>query len=390
MDEFEVAVVGGGQAGLAMGQALTARGRRAGTDFVILEASERIGASWSTRWDSLRLFTPAAHSALPGLAFPGPAQAHPGKDDVAAYLRDYATAFDLAVRTGTRVERMTATDDARGRRGLELATSGGAVRARSVVVATGPFQSPAVPALASRWASHVVQVHSSGYRNPTTLPPGRVLVVGAGNSGVQIAAELAATHQVTLAVGTRAVSLPQRIAGRDLFDWLSRTHLMDVTVDSRAGRKLSTREVLVGTRLRDLTAAGVRFTGPVETMPPGSAWAAGSSTSTAPTALQRPWPEASGSFPTPWSGRPATGPTTPGCPPRRSERTARRCTAVGSPRSRDWPCWDCPGCTPEAPRCSAGSDATPPGSPTTCSPERLAPDLQRGWRDMSGRRAAGR
>ena len=261
MDEFEVAVVGGGQAGLAMGQALTARGRRAGTDFVILEASERIGASWSTRWDSLRLFTPAAHSALPGLAFPGPAQAHPGKDDVAAYLRDYATAFDLAVRTGTRVERMTATDDARGRRGLELATSGGAVRARSVVVATGPFQSPAVPALASRWASHVVQVHSSGYRNPTTLPPGRVLVVGAGNSGVQIAAELAATHQVTLAVGTRAVSLPQRIAGRDLFDWLSRTHLMDVTVDSRAGRKLSTREVLVGTRLRDLTAAGVRLGG---------------------------------------------------------------------------------------------------------------------------------
>lgn len=253
-EQVLVAVVGGGQAGLAMGHALTRRGMRDGNDFVILDAADRVGASW----DSLRLFTPAGHTALPGIPFPGAPDAYPGKDDVAAYLRQYVTRFDLPVRPGIRVERLMR--DPAGP-GFVLTTNRGTVRAGRVVAATGPFQVPAVPRTGAGLASRVVQLHSSGYRNPFQLPASRVVVVGAGNSGAQIATELAATHEVTLAVGTRQPSLPQQFAGRDLFFWLTRTHVMDITVESRLGRRLATTEALIGTRLADVARRGVRLTG---------------------------------------------------------------------------------------------------------------------------------
>jgi putative flavoprotein involved in K+ transport len=254
---LQVAVVGGGQAGLAMGQALTRRGLRGGEDFVILDAADQAGAAWRDRWDSLRLFTPARFSALPGMAFPGPPDAYPGKDDVAAYLAAYTARFDLPVRHRTPVRRLT--QDPAGP-GFVLTTAHGPVRAGAVVVATGPFQVPAVPAIATHLGPQVDQLHSADYRNPAQLPLGPVLVVGAGNSGVQIAADLAATHDVTLAVETSLPHLPQRIAGQDIFTWLTRTRIMNLTVDSRLGRRLSRRgEVLVGTRLHDLTALGVNL-----------------------------------------------------------------------------------------------------------------------------------
>lgn len=257
-ERVDIAIVGGGQAGLAMGHALTRHGRRGGKDIVVFDAADRIGDSWDSRWDSLRLFTPAGHTALPGLPFPGPPDTYPGKGDVAAYLRRYADHFDLPVRSGTRVQRMVR--DPAGS-GFVLTTNRGTVRAGRVVAATGPFQVPAVPRIGADLASRVVQLHSSGYRNATQLPAGRVIVVGAGNSGAQIATELAETHDVTLAVGTRQPSLPQRVAGRDLFFWLTRTHVMDITVQSRLGRRLATKEALIGTRLADIARLGVRLTG---------------------------------------------------------------------------------------------------------------------------------
>ena len=191
------------------------------------------------------------------MAFPGQPDTHRGKDDVAAYLTAYAAHFDLPVQHRTPVRRLTADPEGSG---FVLTTDRGPVRARAVVVATGPFQVPAVPAIATHLGPQVLQLHSADYRNPTQLPPGPVLVVGAGNSGVQIAADLAATHDVTLAVGTHLPHLPQRIAGQDIFTWLTRTRIMNLTVDSRLGRRLSRRgEVLIGTRLRDLTALGVNL-----------------------------------------------------------------------------------------------------------------------------------
>ena len=168
-----------------------------GLRFVVLEAAPELGHVWRSRWDSLKLFTPAQYDALPGMAFPAPADTYPTKDPVADYLQAYAAAFDLPVRLNAQV-----TDLRRAGDDFEVRTADATYRARQVVVATGPFQVPFVPPPAAKLDASVTQVHSADYRNPQALPDGPVLVVGGGNSGFQIAEELAATRQVDLSIAT--------------------------------------------------------------------------------------------------------------------------------------------------------------------------------------------
>jgi putative flavoprotein involved in K+ transport len=246
---LDVVVVGGSQAGLAMAWHL-AQGLR----FVVLEAGPELGHTWRSRWDSLKLFTPAQYDNLPGKAFPAPADTYPTRDPVADYLRAYAEAFDLPVQLNSPVTELRQVQD-----GFEVRTGDRTYRARQVVVATGPFQVSFVPPAADKLDPAVTQVHSAAYRNPQALPEGPVLVVGGGNSGFQIAEELAATRQVDLSIGTRAPMLPQRLAGKDLFWWLTHLGLMRVTVDSRIGRRASQREFIIGSNRRKLSRAGVRF-----------------------------------------------------------------------------------------------------------------------------------
>lgn len=248
----EVAVIGGGQAGLAMGYHLA----RQGTEFLILDAAPRPGDAWRTRWDSLTLFTPARYSALPGMPFPGEPESYPTKDAVADYLEAYAARFDLPVLQGQRVASLRQTGD-----GFVIETGGDRYEAGQVVVATGPFQTPFVPELASGLAPEVVQLHSAGYRNPAQLPPGDVLVVGGGNSGVQIAEELSRTHRVHLSVGERLPRLPERLLGWSIFGWLEGAGLLDVTVDSRLGRRMSLTETLIGKSPGMLRQHGVELVG---------------------------------------------------------------------------------------------------------------------------------
>jgi putative flavoprotein involved in K+ transport len=247
---LDVVVLGGSQAGLAMAWHLQRQGLR----FVVLEAGPEVGHVWRSRWDSLKLFTPAQYDALPGMAFPAPADTYPTKDPVADYLKAYAAAFNLPVRLNARVTRLSKTGD-----DFEVQTADATFRARQVVVATGPFQVPFVPPPAGKLDPAVAQLHSADYRNPQALPAGRVLVVGGGNSGFQIAEELAATRQVDLSIATRYPMLPQRRAGRDLFWWLTRLGLLRVTVTSRLGRRMSRRDFVIGTNRRRLEGKGVRF-----------------------------------------------------------------------------------------------------------------------------------
>lgn len=245
---FDVVVIGGSQAGLAMGYDLAQRGLR----FVILDAGPEIGHVWSSRWDSLTLFTPAQYSSLPGMAFPLPSDTYPSKDDVATYLQSYVSAFDLPVRLNANVTSVTQRDGA-----FVVTTTSDELTAGQVVVATGPFQVPFVPPIADELDETVTQVHSADYRSPSQLPEGHVLVVGGGNSGFQIAEELAATRKVDLAVGKRVPSLPQRFLGKDLFWWLSGIGFMKISTDSRLGRKLAKRDVLIGSSPRGLRQSGV-------------------------------------------------------------------------------------------------------------------------------------
>ena len=248
-DALDVIVVGGGQAGLATAYHL----RRAGLRFLVVDAGTEIGAAWCSRWDSLRLFTPAQYDALPGMPFPAPADTYPTKDQVADYLRDYAARFDLPVLLSCAVTRLEHCGDR-----FAVHTSQGRLHARQVVVATGPFQSPVVPGLAADLGPGIQQLHSAAYRSPAQLPHGPVVVVGAGNSGRQIAHELSATHPVTLAVGTESLELPQRLLGRDLFWWLTRLGVLDKTDRSLLARRMRARgDLVIGTPMRELREAGV-------------------------------------------------------------------------------------------------------------------------------------
>ena len=243
--DVEVAVVGAGQAGLAIGRYLKQQGRR----FVLLERAGEIAPAWRERWESLTLFTPRRYSALPGLLFAGDPDGYPPRDQVVAYLERYAETFALPVELDSEAKELERGDDGRFR----LEVDGRALAADQVVVATGPFQTPFVPTLAERVSADVFQTHAVGYRRPDDVPPGRVVVVGGGNTGFQIAKELSATHDVVLAIGSRQKPLPQRVVGRDLFWWLTKARILDKTVESRLGRKLSTRDTLIGSSPREMT-----------------------------------------------------------------------------------------------------------------------------------------
>ncbi|MGH3010578.1 MAG: flavin-containing monooxygenase [Gaiellaceae bacterium] len=253
-ERFETVIVGGGQAGLAVGYHLARRERR----FVILDAAERVGDSWRGRWDSLRVYTPARYSGLPGMRFPARGFSYPGKDDVAAYLEAYAARFDLPVRTGVTVEAISNKGN-----GYVLAADGRRLEAENVVIASGAFHALQVPAFASELDPGIVQLGSTEYRNPSQLQDGGVLVVGAGNSGAEIALETARAHPTWISgrhpgsEPTRAGSLPDRMLMP--FFWLLITHV--VTVRTPIGRKVEPKvregTPLARVRPKDLEAAGV-------------------------------------------------------------------------------------------------------------------------------------
>jgi putative flavoprotein involved in K+ transport len=250
LDKVQAVVVGGGQAGLATAYELARRG----VGLVVLEAEERIGTQWRLRWDSLRLFTPARHDALPGSEFPAPASNFPGKDQMADYLEAYVRDARLPVRTGVRALTLTRSDSA-----YVLQTTAGTLLAEHVVVATG-YQRPKVPAFAADIRSDVTQLHAGEYRNPGQLI-GDVLVVGAGTSGVEIAIEAAQAGHRTVLAGRGTGAIPPIVYAFDgkLF-WFYANRIASLRTPMGRRMKpliLAHGAQLVRLKMADAIAAGV-------------------------------------------------------------------------------------------------------------------------------------
>jgi putative flavoprotein involved in K+ transport len=256
-ERVETLIIGAGQSGLSVGYFLA----RMGSEFLILDANERVGDVWRHRWDSLRLFTPARFAGLAGMPFPAPPHSFPTKDEMADFLEAYAARFVLPVRTGVRVDRLTRVGD------RFLVTAGERrFEADNVVVAMSGYQKPRVPSFAAELSPEIVQVHSRDYRNPGDLREGGVLVVGCGNSGAEIGLELAKDHP-TWVSGPSTGHIPFDIEGRAGRLVLVRLVLRFlfhrvITVATPIGRKVRPRALvrgapLVRTRPRALEAAGV-------------------------------------------------------------------------------------------------------------------------------------
>ncbi|HKI56741.1 MAG TPA: NAD(P)-binding domain-containing protein [Trueperaceae bacterium] len=254
---LQTVVIGAGQAGLAVGYHL----QRMDLPFVILEGNARVGDTWRRRWDSLRLFTPARYDGLPGMPFPAPRNSFPSKDAMADFLEAYAARFELPVRTGVRVTRLWRD----GHRFL-LDTPQGRLEAAQVVVAMANYQRPSVPAFASELDPAIRQLHSAEYRNTAQLRPGPALVVGAGNSGAEIALELSRDRATWLSgngTGEIPFDIKNATARRLLVPLVLRVVFHRVlTIGTPIGRKVRPRLVgrggpLIRTRMRDLSAAAV-------------------------------------------------------------------------------------------------------------------------------------
>jgi putative flavoprotein involved in K+ transport len=230
-DSIETIVIGGGQSGLATSYHL----KRLGLNHVVLDENERVGSAWRKRWESLRLFTPGRYNRLPGMPYPGPPRSLPGKDDIADYLESYAARFELPVRNGVKVDRITAEGD------FYLVVAGDETfMADNVVIATGAFRNPRIPDFAASLNPDIVQIHSVNYQRASQVPGGPVLVVGAGQSGAEIALDMAAEHQVWLSGADRGEEpgRPGSVANRIITPIMVFAATKVINVANPLGRKV--------------------------------------------------------------------------------------------------------------------------------------------------------
>ena len=254
--EVETIVIGGGQAGLSVGYGLA----KAGRPFLILDANDRIGDAWRNRWDSLKLFTPTYLNGLDGMPFPGKQHSFISKDEMADYLEGYAKKYNLPVQTNTQVDRLCENGN-----GFIVTSGNKTFKAKHVVVAMSNYQKPKVPDFAKNISPDIIQLHSKDYRNPSQLKDGKVLIVGAGNSGADIALELASELQTYLSgkdVGHVPFQIDTFIARYLLIRMVRFVGHHILTIRTAIGRKIRPKVLasggpLVRVKPDDLTAAGV-------------------------------------------------------------------------------------------------------------------------------------
>ncbi|WNC73756.1 NAD(P)/FAD-dependent oxidoreductase [Thalassotalea psychrophila] len=241
---YDYIVVGGSQAGLAMGYQL----KKLDVSFLIVDSGNEIGSAWLNRWDSLTLFTPKQYNGLPGLPYQGPNE-YPTKVDVAAYLTNYVSKFKLPIQLKTTVQALHKNNQT-----YTLDTSMGELHCKNVVVATGPFHTPFIPDCAANIDAGITQLHSSAYKGPKQLQQGDTLVVGGGDSAVQILAEISETDRTCYSSGINSLaSLPQSFLGKTLWWWLKNIGVLSLSKYSYLGKQIAKRmQPVIGTNVKKL------------------------------------------------------------------------------------------------------------------------------------------
>ncbi|USB33657.1 NAD(P)/FAD-dependent oxidoreductase [Paenibacillus sp. YPG26] len=248
MRSYDVIVIGAGQAGLAAGYFL----RQSGLSFILLDQHHQVGSVWRERYDSLILFTPRFYSALPGLSLEGDPNGYAAKDEIADYLHSYAKHFELPIQLNTEVLKVSKTEDR-----FLLETNQGQFSSRHVIVAAGPFQKPLIPQISGSISSDVIQLHTANYRNSSQLQEGPMLVVGGGNSGAQIAVELADQYPVTLSASHKIRFMPVQLMSKSIFWWFGKLRVYQASVHSRFGQWLRNKpDPVFGYELKNLLAKG--------------------------------------------------------------------------------------------------------------------------------------
>lgn len=208
MTIYDAIVIGGGQAGLAAGYYL----KQKCLNFIILDEQKQAGAVWRKRYDSLVLFTPRAYSSLPGFDLEGEAEGFPSKDEIAYYLKSYVKKFDLPIQYEEQVVALSKKQER-----LYVETETKVYEGKHAIIATGAFHDSYRPSFAEAISPNIEQLHASEYRNPKQIRSEKVLIVGGGNTGIQIAAELSETYEVTLATSKKVTAIPEKIFGKSLF-----------------------------------------------------------------------------------------------------------------------------------------------------------------------------
>lgn len=244
---YDLAIIGGGQAGLAAAY----QAKQENLDYIVFEGNEHIGQSWRDRYDSLTLFTPRRYSSLPDLPMDGDQDGYPTKDEVATYLERYVDHHQLAVHLGEPVTELQKTEEL-----FHINTPRASYQSQSVVIATAPFQTPRVP----EWHTElsIQNLHSAEYRNPSQIDGDEVLIVGGGNSGAQIAEELAEHHDVTMAVASDMRFMQANLLGKSLFWWLDMAGLLNAPTGTMRSKILERRgDPIIGTSLKEYISNGI-------------------------------------------------------------------------------------------------------------------------------------
>ena len=238
-------IIGAGQAGLSMAYHLTQLKK----EYKIVDANSETGAPWLKRWDSLKLFTPTEFNHLPGMNFPNKKGYYPDKYEVAAYLKSYVEKFQIPITFNQKITALKKEDDY-----FVLKSESETFKAKNVVVATGPFHKPFTPSFSTEISKDIIQIHSEHYKNPEQLQDGDTLVVGAGDSGVQILDEISNTNRKVYFSGdTNITSIPQEILGKTLWWWFKKIGFLSVSKFSYIGKKLSKGgQPIIGTDVKSL------------------------------------------------------------------------------------------------------------------------------------------